>query len=347
MVTISGVFLDPDGSPVVGAAITFIQLKNTSDSFLRRDAGMTTAADGSYSVQLYNGRYKVMAKYQDNSEAKLGEITVSADTGPGTLNDYLLVGTADDTPSPLFMAIEKMYFDMLAMMGDVSQLAKSVDGVGTDETGNIPLKAYTENNPPPVGATSVDDVEVDDTGNIVLNAYTPDNPPPLTIPSPGSPGSYVMASMGVSGGTSGSAYKHIGQTVSGAQINPACLQRDPTKVTSWTEVISDFSSSSVLKGTWACAGYVAFGFGVSLWVRVDKPVSVAVVKSKLLKAAPQPVRNCRYATADHSIIDCEILNDVRWLPFSASLNDSTEYGPIIYKNALSGTYGPIQAFASQ
>lgn len=115
MITISGVFLDPDGAAVAGAVITFTQLKNTTDSFLRREATMTTAEDGSYSVQLYNGRYKVMAKYQNNSEAKLGEINVSDATGPGTLNDYLLVGTAGDMPSPLFMAIEKMYFDMLAM----------------------------------------------------------------------------------------------------------------------------------------------------------------------------------------------------------------------------------------
>lgn len=115
MVTISGVFLDPNGAPVPGAVITFTQLKNTTDSFLRRYASMTTAADGSYSVQLYNGLYKVMAKYQNNSEAKLGEIHVSDSTGPGTLNDYLLVGIADDTPSQLFSAIEKMYFEMLAM----------------------------------------------------------------------------------------------------------------------------------------------------------------------------------------------------------------------------------------
>ncbi|WP_053091613.1 MULTISPECIES: prophage tail fiber N-terminal domain-containing protein [Serratia] len=150
MVTISGVFLDPDGAAVVGAVITFTQLKNTTDSYLRRDAAMTTAADGSYSVQLYNGRYKVMAKYRNNSEAKLGEINVSDSTGPGTLNDYLLVGTADDTPSPLFMAIEKMYFDMLAMMGDLSHEVKSVDGVEADNTGNIELNAYTPDNPPPL-----------------------------------------------------------------------------------------------------------------------------------------------------------------------------------------------------
>jgi hypothetical protein len=150
MVTISGVFLDPDGAAVVGAVITFTQLKNTTDSYLRRDAAMTTADDGSYSVQLYNGRYKVMAKYRNNSDAKLGEINVSDSTGPGTLNDYLLVGTADDTPSPLFMAIEKMYFDMLAMMGDLSHEVKSVDGVEADNTGNIELNAYTPDNPPPL-----------------------------------------------------------------------------------------------------------------------------------------------------------------------------------------------------
>jgi hypothetical protein len=40
---------------------------------------------------------------------------VSDATGPGSLNDYLLVGAADDTPSALFLAIEKMYFEMLAM----------------------------------------------------------------------------------------------------------------------------------------------------------------------------------------------------------------------------------------
>lgn len=150
MVTISGVFLDPDGAAVVGAVITFTQLKNTTDSYLRRDAAMTTAADGSYSVHLYNGRYKVMAKYRNNSEAKLGEINVSDSSGPGTLNDYLLVGTADDTPSPLFMAIEKMYFDMLAMMGDLSHEVKSVDGVEADNAGNIELNAYTPDNPPPL-----------------------------------------------------------------------------------------------------------------------------------------------------------------------------------------------------
>lgn len=48
MVTISGVFLDPDGAAVAGAVITFTQLKNTTDSFLRREATMTTAEDGSY-----------------------------------------------------------------------------------------------------------------------------------------------------------------------------------------------------------------------------------------------------------------------------------------------------------
>ncbi|EPJ1886639.1 prophage tail fiber N-terminal domain-containing protein [Enterobacter asburiae] len=135
MVTISGIFHDPNGAAVAGAVITFTQLKNTADSFLRREASMTTAEDGSYCVQLYNGRYKVMAKYRNNSEAKLGEINVSDATGPGSLNDYLLVGTAGDVPSPLFTAIEKMYFDMLAMVREPAKKVATLADLPPDPQG--------------------------------------------------------------------------------------------------------------------------------------------------------------------------------------------------------------------
>lgn len=315
MVTISGVFLDPDGAAVAGAVITFTQLKNTTDSFLRREATMTTAEDGSYSVQLYNGRYKVMAKYRNNSEAKLGEINVSDSTEPGTLNDYLLVGATGDMPSPLFMAVEKMYFDMLVMMGDFSKTARSVDGIKPDETGNIELNAYTPSNPPVGGGAQ--------------------------IPLPGEPGSSILASMSISGGTAGNAYKKIGQTVPGSQMRPACLLKDKTQATTWTEVTPDFTST--LSGTWACAGYVAYGFGVTLWTRIDQPVSVS--SSLRLQESQQPVRNCRFSSREHLAIDCEILNGDQWLPFTASITDTTAYGPVIYSNALAGMYGPVKDYA--
>ncbi|CZY43367.1 Uncharacterised protein [Enterobacter cloacae] len=235
-----------------------------------------------------------------------------------------------------------MYFDMLAMMGDVTQLAKSVDGVGTDETGNIPLGAYTPDNPPPAGTTSVDNVEADETGNIPLNAYTPDNPPPLVIPLPGEPGSCVMASISVSG-SSGGVYKRIGQTVSGSQIRPACLLKDTTTATDWTEVTPDFTTTSNLTGTWACAGYVPYGFGVTLWTRIDQPVSLS--SGQRLQVFQQPVRNCQFSLSDHSTIDCEILNGGQWLPFTASMTDKTAHGPAIYSNALAGLYGPVKEYA--
>jgi len=59
------------------------------------------------------------------------------------------------------------------------------------------------------------------------------------------------------------------------------------------------------------------------------------------------IKNPKYSKADNSLIDVQVKfshmpEDFVW--FTASLNDTTSYGPEIYQRALNGDFGVIQAY---
>jgi hypothetical protein len=60
------------------------------------------------------------------------------------------------------------------------------------------------------------------------------------------------------------------------------------------------------------------------------------------------VRNCKWATEDHSSIECEVMFDditsEEWSPFGANPNDHYEHGREIFAKAVSGEFGEIAEY---
>ncbi|MFB5948379.1 hypothetical protein [Klebsiella pasteurii] len=58
------------------------------------------------------------------------------------------------------------------------------------------------------------------------------------------------------------------------------------------------------------------------------------------------INSPRYANADNTAItvNMDIDNIGEDIPFTATPDDSTDYGPDIYKRALAGEYGDIAAY---
>lgn len=83
---------------------------------------------------------------------------------------------------------------------------------------------------------------------------------------------------------------------------------------------------------------------VLIFRRIDG--TTAMDTARLLRSASERnlVRNCRYAVADQSLIQCEVLVNEKWYPFAAGRDDCTVYGPIIYRNAVDGMYGIVEEY---
>ncbi|MFX2611944.1 hypothetical protein [Enterobacter mori] len=53
------------------------------------------------------------------------------------------------------------------------------------------------------------------------------------------------------------------------------------------------------------------------------------------------IRNPRYAAEDNRAIDSEINVGGTWYLFTAAVDDSTDYGPVIYRNAVASLFGEM------
>jgi hypothetical protein len=62
------------------------------------------------------------------------------------------------------------------------------------------------------------------------------------------------------------------------------------------------------------------------------------------------VRNCKWATEDHSSIECEVnFNDVNseeWTPFGANPLDHYEHGREIFAKAVAGEFGVVAEYVA-
>lgn len=59
------------------------------------------------------------------------------------------------------------------------------------------------------------------------------------------------------------------------------------------------------------------------------------------------VKNCKFANQERTLIDCEVLfQDLGWVPFTASINDSAIHSIEIFTKAMSGLYGEIAPYVT-
>jgi hypothetical protein len=184
------------------------------------------------------------------------------------------------------------------------------------------------------GVTSVNGILPDAGGNVETGDYGPDNPPPVIIPSfnmPGATGFFNFA------GTTTNTV-HPGDTTPGSELRYAGIQDDPASpIVVYT--------NNTPTGTWEARGYI-YGTATatkaaSQLIRIDGTNLMPATLLLQATSASERVRNCRYSAPDNSMIDCEVLVKEKWYPFTASAGDGTQWGPVIYANAVAGLYGEV------
>lgn len=318
MTKISGVYLNGFGEPVAGVRLVLAARATSASVITTTTAQQSTGMDGSYSFDMLSGVYVVTA-----SGAYLGVINVCPDSPDGTLNNYLTNFSADElTP---------------AALAEIQELVKEAQ----DAAAAAQSSAVAAETSKTAAAGSASAAEVS-AGDAAASAAAAKESADLanSIKSPGDPGTYVFAATQTFG--SGTIYREFGGTMKGSALMPACVVEDQSGETNWG-VIKNKSVHPAFSGTWSCCGVAANGYGVSLWLRIDTP---ELLSTKLRSGyRQQRVRNCCYANASNTAIDCEIDTVQGWLPFTASPNDSTEYGPKIYAAAIAGDYGDVSEYA--
>lgn len=101
-----------------------------------------------------------------------------------------------------------------------SPAGASIEGDAPDQTLNLSLPQGA-----PGACQSVDGVKPGDDGDVPLGAYTADNPPPLHIPAKGAPGGLVFATYGLA-----SSHLYPGANVTGSSLMYAGINNGPTPI---------------------------------------------------------------------------------------------------------------------
>ncbi|EBR5151537.1 hypothetical protein B5W64_18510 [Salmonella enterica] len=318
MAKIAGIYANGFGAPVPGVKLVLTARTTSAGVIMTTNAAQDTGADGSYSFDMLSGVYVVTA-----SGAYLGVINVCPDSPDGTLNNYLTNFSADEMTPAALAEIQ----ELVKEAQDAAAAAKeSAVAVETSKTAAAGSASAAEASAGDAEASAAAAKESADQAN--------------SIKSPGDPGTYVFAATQTFG--SDTIYKEFGGTMKGSMLMPGCVVKDQSGETNWG-VIKNKSVHPAFSGTWSCCGVAANGYSVSLWLRIDTP---ELLNTKLRSGyRQQRVRNCCYANASNSAIDCEIDTVQGWLPFTASPNDSTEYGPKIYAAAIAGDYGDVSEYA--
>ncbi|HII1679912.1 TPA: prophage tail fiber N-terminal domain-containing protein [Salmonella enterica] len=325
MAKIAGIYANGFGAPVPGVKLVLTARTTSVGVIMTTSAAQTTGADGSYSFDVLAGAYVVAA-----SGSYLGVITVGTDSPDGTLNDYL----AGYDPSALTPEIVQT----------VEELVKEAQAASTAATDSAAAARVSEDASIGSAGEAADSAaaakQSEENAENYAKAAADSAAAVSAIKAPGEPGTYIFASTSLSTtGTPGSVYKGLGYT-SGAHITPACLFQDVSGETDWVS-IKNQRPDPPLAGTWSCCGVVVIGFSVTMWLRVDSPELLASGLRATL--GQQRVRNCCYANPEGTAINCEISTTRGWLPFTATPDDSTEWGPKIYAAAVAGEYGEVLA----
>lgn len=163
------------------------------------------------------------------------------------------------------------------------------------------------------------------------------------VPALGAPGCLAMC-----------MYTKNGAAVPGAKIAGSALHYAGAMGTEARSTTLYYVPSPALPGTWQLNGTTEVdtslpdpgNSSVSVFVRIDGVGTLSASHLLLAANGTGSVRNCHYANAEHSLIDCEVLYREQWIPFTASPDDEAHWGPLIYQHALSGKYGDIAGFSN-
>jgi hypothetical protein len=138
MTTLSGILQTPDGTAIAGAKITFEAVRNSEQVTFHATSSLTTGSDGSYSLTLPVGSFKVFINYDANRIINVGVITILDGSVDGTLNDYLLTNMppVDDVLSllgaPGGVSLVNGAMDKAQNLNDVASISSARTNLDVD-----------------------------------------------------------------------------------------------------------------------------------------------------------------------------------------------------------------------
>ncbi len=108
MTVISGVLTAPDGSVLPNVSIILKAIATSSAVVVQTESTTVTGQNGSYSISVKVGEYQVSISAYGQPTVSVGNIRVFADSGNGTINDFLISpGESELTPA-IVAAVESM-----------------------------------------------------------------------------------------------------------------------------------------------------------------------------------------------------------------------------------------------
>lgn len=384
LITISGVFNAPDNRPVPGITLKLRTRKYTNRLFQNEEISCVTGRGGEYSLSVLPGDYEVSCAFKPTERAEvLGVVHIQPDSPDGTLNDFLGLTAGENYPPSIVVKIIEWVdlaeyyadqakqaaadaginprgaFDPAAMyaVNDLVQLAGSEYCATAEVTGISPPAAPWElfvsvGQVGPANVLTVGTVETLPAGSQATVTITGDSP-------------NQVINLGIPAGDSGSAssvpdfggpgdcgfFMHMnnsvtyepGDNVPGSELNYCCANDKPTATGNPYQ-----GSGTYPAGTWRAGGLIQSSgiasHSVLVCTRIDGTQLAAPHIMLSASNNGAAIKNCRYSAADGNAIDCDVEINGKWLPFTASFNDSTSYGPIIYENAVAGEYGDVQPY---
>ncbi|MEI7375677.1 tail fiber domain-containing protein [Dickeya chrysanthemi] len=127
-VLISGVLIDPSGTAISGAEITFTALTNGNSVLNGFSVSATTNEEGEYAIPLELCDYSISIQH-DGNNAIYGSVSINKDTTPTTINDLLEKARQEQTVTPqiivYFREIQADVTQKLVTMQSLSAETKS------------------------------------------------------------------------------------------------------------------------------------------------------------------------------------------------------------------------------
>ncbi|END2372635.1 prophage tail fiber N-terminal domain-containing protein [Escherichia coli] len=134
-VKISGVLKDGTGKPVPGCTIELKALRTTETVIVTTVAEGEPGENGSYSMDVEPGYYRVTLNTEGYPPVHVGNITVSAESAPGTLNTFLLnEETAAAYPKAL-VELEAAAAEILARAEAAARSAEAAEAKAANARG--------------------------------------------------------------------------------------------------------------------------------------------------------------------------------------------------------------------
>ncbi|MFP2239966.1 prophage tail fiber N-terminal domain-containing protein [Pseudescherichia vulneris] len=381
-IKISGVYCSPLAQPIPGVTLEFVSQCNSAQTQLMTTVSTITGADAAYAIELVPNAY-IVSEISGNKRKRLGNIKIYPDSVPGTINEYLTAFKPDQMQPGILAEMEEILKETKQAADEAGvnprgaydasvQYAKNglvqfqgsqyraTTGICNVQPPVAPWELFVsagKDGPPniltvdtvttlPAGSMATVEI-IGDTPNQTINFGIPQGESGASsVPASwDAPGSYVFGYYTVAAGES---YLSPGATVPASAVSVGDVQ---VSVSGGVTTVTLGWVKHPSGGTWRLQGSTGRRDTVPditsmqcglVFVRIDNPPAITLTGQP--GAVQYSARNCRYTAADHSIIDCEIQNADKWLPFTASPEDSTTYGPIIYQNAVAGLYGEVSPY---